>query len=247
MADPIAHNLHPSDIALEDTASYNQWFNAIVTLRDKAAEETDTVRAAQYTEAMHGIVSKMEQDLSDDTSVVSIGPLIDMWEVEGGGSFGSFAVQMKEEEDAAKLALIHSDSSGIDLSPEQKTQAIAGLDAKKKVLDDLQARSDEWDVVRTTAENNMTTLWNRYEAIKDTDPDKDWWAESRFVWWGLADPDNAIQEEIAVLGQEYRQQDAMRITSLQPTLQGAGPLPGQIDRAQTDYTSALEALNNLKE
>ena len=241
MADPTIHRLHPSDIALEDTAAYNQWFNTIITLRDKAAAETDSTRAAQYTEAMHGIVAKMEQDLSDDTSVVSIGPLIDMWEVEGKGSFGSVAPQMQAYEDSIKLASIHSDSSGIDLSPEQNQQAIAGLDAKKKALDDIQAYSDEWSAYYDETQSKMTSLWNRYEAIKDVDPDKDWWPESRFVWWGLADPDNAIQEEIAALGNEYRQLDMAS---------KSGPLPiaiGQkLDQAKTDYTLALEALNNLK-
>ena len=241
MADPVLYDLNISDIALEDTAAYNQWFNTIITLRDKAAAETDSIRAAQYTEAMHGIVAKMEQDLSDDTSVVSIGPLIDKWEVEGKGSFGSVAPQMQAYEDSIKLASIHSDSSGIDLSPEQNQQAIAGLDAKKKALDDIQAYSDEWSAYYDETQSKMTSLWNRYEAIKDVDPDKDWWPESRFVWWGLADPDNAIQEEIAALGNEYRQLDMAS---------KSGPLPiaiGQkLDQAKTDYTLALEALNNLK-
>ena len=86
----------------------------------------------------------------------------------------------------------------------------------------------------------MTSLWNRYEAIRNTDPDKDWWAESRFVWWGLADPDNAIQDEIAALGNEYRQQDIRRMQSMKPVLNS------QLARAQTDYDAALKALNNLK-
>jgi len=240
MADPTIHRLHPSDIALEDTASYNQWFDAIVTLRDKAAAETDTLRANQYRQAMHGIVSTMEGDLGDDSTIVDIGPMLDMWEVEGGGSFGSFAPQMAEEEALANLELIHSDSSGLDLSPEQNKQAIAGLDAKKARLDELQTTSDEWAEIHTTAKENMTSLWNRYEAIRNTDPDKDWWAESRFVWWGLADPDNAIQDEIAALGNQYRHEDTRRMQSMQP---GLGSV---LARAQTDYDSALKALNNLK-
>ena len=81
MADPTIHRLHPSDIALEDTASYNQWFDAIVTLRDKANTETDTAKADQYRQAMHGIVSTMEGDLGDDSTIVDIGPMLDMWEV----------------------------------------------------------------------------------------------------------------------------------------------------------------------
>jgi len=261
MAHTITHNLHPSDVALEDTTSYNQWFNTIVTLRDKAEAATDSTQKAQYIEAMHGVVSHMEGQLSDDSTAVDIGPMLDMWEVEGGKSFGAFAEQMAEGELEASFTNLFSsintdqygntgaylfDAKDYDLSSEQTTEALQGVVDKKKTFDKLQERSDAWDATRTSAEDKMTTLWNRYEDIKEIDPDKDWFAESRFVWWGLADPDNAIQEEIATLGREYRNQDAIRLAAIQPGLQGAGPFPGTLDRAKTDYTSALEALNNLK-
>ena len=240
MADPVSYTIQSTDIALQDTAAYNERFQMLVDLRKLIQDNPDDPRAVEYESRMHNIVAEMEDIFSSDTTVANIGPLLDSWELEGGGSFGSFAPQMAEKEAIANLELIHSDSSGIDLSPEQNKQAIAGLDAKKARLDELQTRSDEWAEVHTTAKENMTSLWNRYEAIRDTDPDKDWWAESRFVWWGLADPDNAIQDEIAALGNEYRHQDIRRMQSMQP---GLG---SQLSRAQTDYDAALKALNNLK-
>jgi hypothetical protein len=241
MADPVSYVVHPSDIALQDTAAYNERFNEIIYLRNLAQDESDSLRKSNIIETMHGIATEIEDFFSDDTTVADIGPLLDLWEVEGKGSFGSVAPQMQAYEDSIKLASIHSDSSGIDLSPEQNQQAIAGLDAKKKALDDIQAYSDEWSAYYDETQSKMTSLWNRYEAIKDADPDKDWWAESRFVWWGLADPDNAIQEEIAALGNEYRQLDMASKSGPLPTAIGQ-----KLDRVKTDYTLALEALNNLK-
>ena len=127
MADPISYNLHPSDIALEDTTSYNTWFNTILTLKEKAEAATDTASAAQYTEAMTGIVAKMEADLSDDTTVVDIGPLFDMWRIEGKGSFGSFAQQMLEEETVDSYDAIMALESFPNLTAEETKSIQDGL------------------------------------------------------------------------------------------------------------------------
>jgi len=236
-----SHRLHPLDIALKDTAAFNTIFNQIADYKDLADDAPDDTTKGYYLAEMHKISDDFEAFLSNDSTIVDIGPFFEMWVEEGGKSFSPFVIQMSEAEQAAKLATIHSDTSGIDLSPEQKTQAVAGLDASKAELDEINQYSKEWADHYATAEQNMTSLWNRYEAIKDADPDKDWWAESRFVWWGLADPDNAIQEEIAALGNEYRKWD---IASK------SGPLPAVIDsqrdKAQSNYDRALEALNNLK-
>jgi hypothetical protein len=241
MSDIKVRILHPTDIALEDTAAYNQTFRAITTLRDYANKSENDDEKAQYTLAMNDLVSKVESGLSDDSTVIDIGPFLDAWEVEGGKSFAPFTEQMYNLEREEKMAGLVNNPTNLKLNKDQQSLAIQNVKDRKKSLDAVEAWHDEWMSWHDNANREMETLWSRYEEIKDVDPDNDWMGESRFVWWGLASPDNSIQEEIAALGERYR----MINTSVMQA-----PLPEMIkanfNMHNDKYNHALTALEKLQ-
>ena len=251
MADPISYNLHPSDIALEDTASYNQWFNAIVTLRDKASGETDSTRAAQYTEAMHGIVAKMEQDLSDDTSVVSVGPLIDMWEVEGKGSFGSFAQQMLEGETVDSYDAIMALKSFPNLTVEETQSIQGGLKGAHDYHESVSNRDAAYNHTKRSSDNMQGALWDQYDKLYEANPDGrlNAWG----IWRGLSEPNNPIEHKIDETNQLYWTEKRAQTerTKQQAALQNMqeGVMPGMVTgtaaSTKAEYDRLLEASLDL--
>ena len=242
MADRKIRNVHPNEIALADTAAYNERFQTLVDLRKLIQDNPDDPKAVEYESRMHNIVAEVEDFFSDDTTEANIEPLLNMWEVEGKKSFGTFAPDMLDNERAEALDLLHtSGGANLNLSKEQSAEFIADIDAKKEDYEKAHARSQEWSIFRNQNQNKMTGLWHRYQDLTAADPDNDFLGESRAVWWGWATPDNEIQKEIAAGGVEYRKLSAQNMAGAPP-----GALQSIEDRAEGLYISALEALNKLQ-
>ena len=94
------------------------------------------------------------------------------------------------------------------LIPSQKELALQSLESLNRDIGADSTYVAEYDAITESLEEVQDYSYDRFLELAKLDPDNvDPWllpSRARLVWWGMADPSNDIEEEIARLGGDYR-------------------------------------------
>ena len=94
------------------------------------------------------------------------------------------------------------------LIPSQKELALQSLSSLNEQIGADSTYVAEYDAITESLEEVQDFSYDRFLELAKIDPDNvDPWllpSRARMVWWGMANPSNEIEEEIARLARDYR-------------------------------------------